>query len=206
MKTLATKRPAVNAGKTQKRIQPTAAPASGKSEVLRIEVPRADLDVFTAFADHFALTPEMVMEHAVFAQVIAFGDTALGGLAWFDSRPPGEDLVMTELSFARDALDLLEFVASTLRRTIEELVANFLREEADSYAGEMEQALAGDGIDSHIDLPHQAQRVLASELAARRGRLPKDGNKKWDAWEWLNLQSYRPGAKPTESPAKEVKQ
>jgi hypothetical protein len=163
-----------------------------KTEKLDLLIPSGDLAIFTAFADHFGLTPEMVMEAGIMGQLGAMEDCTISTLAFHGELPPVADPVAVRLSFIPEAFALLHLVASLLRRPLEELAANLLREDVLCYAGDMETAEKMGGFDNCHELVSTARRVSAAEFEARRGRMVKTGPHDWDAWNWLNLDRYRP--------------
>lgn len=187
MRTTTTKKPAAGtkaANPNQKIDRKTA-----KFDLM---IPSAYLSIFTSFADHFGLTPEMVMEAGIIGQLTALADNFVSTLAYFAEVPPVANPVAVRLSFIPEARALLVLVASILRRAPEELAQDLLRQEALCYAGDMETAEKMGGFDKWHELVYIARQVMDYEFAARRGRMTKSGANDFDAWEWLNLENYRP--------------
>lgn len=178
----ATKAPA----STSKPPRPTR-----KTKSITLTIPGDDLAAFTLFADHFGLTPEMVMEKALIGQLEAMGDCAVSSLAYFDELPAATNPAPVTLSFIPEAHALLELVSRLIRRPLEELAGNLLWEGCNTLSSEMEEAEKIGGFDNHLELPSFARRVIESEFEARRGRMVKAYNG-FDAWVWLQLERYRP--------------
>jgi hypothetical protein len=164
---------------------------SRKTEEVTIQIPRQHFEAFSIFANHFGLTPEIVMEHGIVSQLGALGDSALSALAFFDTLPTVVNPVFVTLKFVPEAHALLVLVARLIRRPLEKLAADLLHQDALCYLGDMENATKNGGFDNHGELVGTARRVIESEFEARRGRMVKcsQGN---DAWIWTELESLRP--------------
>ncbi len=168
-----------------------AAMPSRKTEEITLMIPRADLEAITIFANHFGITPEMVMEWGLIGQLTALTDSVFISLAIFDESPPIKDPAPVTLAFIPEAHALLVLAARLIRRPLKELAADLLRQDALCLCGDMEEAEKSGGIDNHKELISYARSVIDSEFEARRGRMVKDGHG-FDAWVLLQLESFRP--------------
>jgi hypothetical protein len=195
---LATENPGVNAGKAAGPAPKAAIkrPRSPKTDIVEVVIPRGDLATFTVFADHFGLTPEMVMVSAINGQLAALGDDTLSNLAYGDAMPAMVDPVTVRLALVPDLKALVELVAKLLCRSADWLMTFLLHEEICTLSSEIEDAIKAGGIETCELLEDRAKILISEEFEFRRGRMPKCGVHKIDSWGWLNLQRFRPSAIP----------
>ncbi len=196
---LSTPKPPVNGGESKaRRKKRSPQRPSKKTEVLRVEIPRSDFSIYARFADYYGLPRETVMECSALAELEALSDDVFSNIASADEMPPMEDVVTVQLSFVPDAKALLELVARLLKRPVEWLLTYLVREDANLLDGQMAEAEADARPRAREDLEDWAKRVMDSDFEARLGRMPKS-TQGFDAWEWLNLQRYRPAASTVEA-------